>query len=122
MPIAVAQSLIPTTAQAPLDARTVVAALADIANIDNPYIGLEFYCTATGKKYRVKTLAETAVGSRTVYTVGTYEELPDQSVLSSLSGRVTDLESAVGSFESAAETIIGDNENDSQEHEGGDPE
>ena len=77
MPIAVAQSLIPSTAQAPLDARTVVATLADIANVDNPYVGLEIYVTATGKKYRVATLTETTIGTRTVYTVGTYEAIPD---------------------------------------------
>ena len=63
MSIAVAQSLIPTVAQAPLDARTVVAALADIANIENPYVGLEVWVTATGKKYRIKTLTSTTVGT-----------------------------------------------------------
>ena len=112
MPIAVAQSLIPTTAQAPLDARTVVAALADIANIDNPYVGLEIYVTATGKKYRVKTLAETAIGSRTVYSVGTYEEIPDQadldtkaaaSDLSALAGRISDAETAISGKASASD-------------------
>ncbi len=110
MPIAVAQSLIPTAAQAPLDARTVVASLADIANIENPYIGLEIYVTAAGKKYRVKTLTETAVGTRTVYTVGTYEAVPDQSDLSDLSDRVSSLESALGSFESQARAILGEEE------------
>ena len=69
MPIAVAQSLVPTTAQAPLDARTVVAAVADIANIENPYVGLEVFVTATGKKYRIKTLTSTTVGTKTVYVV-----------------------------------------------------
>ncbi len=115
MPIAVAQSLIPTAAQAPLDARTVVASLADIANIENPYIGLEIYVTAAGKKYRVKTLAETAVGTRTVYTVGTYEAVPDQSDLSGLSDlsdRVSSLESALGSFESQARAILGEEESE----------
>ena len=101
MPIAVAQSLVPTTAQAPLDARTVVAALADIANIENPYIGLEVFVTATGKKYRIKTLTSTTVGTKTVYVVGTYEAVPDAGDLETLS-------SAVGSFESAAEAVIGE--------------
>ena len=49
-------------------------------------------------------------------------EVPNMTDLNNLGGRVTALESAVGSFESAAETIIGDNENDSQEQEGGDQE
>ena len=75
MPIAVAQSLIPSAPQVPLDSRTVVAALADIPNVANPYVGLEIFCTATGKKYRVKTLTAQTVGTRTVYTVGTYEAI-----------------------------------------------
>ena len=101
MSIAVAQSLIPTAAQVPLDARTVVAALADIANIENPYVGLEVWVTATGKKYRIKTLTETNVGTRTVYTVGTYEAIPD-------AGDLADLSSAIGTFETAAEAVIGE--------------
>lgn len=103
MPIAVAQSLIPTTAQAPLDARTVIAALTDVSSINNPFVGLEFYCTATAKKYRVLTLTSTTVGTRTVYVVGTYEALPDASDLSTLT-------SAIGTFESQAEAIIGEEE------------
>ena len=103
MPIAVAQSLIPTAAQAPLDGRSVVAALTDVSSINNPYVGLEFYCTATGKAYRVKTLSSTTVGTRTVYVVGTYEALPDASDLSTLT-------SAIGTFESQAEAIIGEEE------------
>ena len=103
MPIAVAQSLIPTTAQAPLDARTVVAALTDVSSINNPYVGLEFYCTATAKKYRVLTLSSTTVGTRTVYVVGTYEALPDASDLSTVN-------SAIGDFETLAAAIIGEEE------------
>ena len=102
MPIAVAQSLIPSTAQAPLDARTVVATLADIANVDNPYVGLEIYVTATGKKYRVKTLTETMIGTRTVYTVGTYEAVPDAADMAAaeeaaegFSARMTAAETAI---------------------------
>ena len=117
MPIAVAQSLIPTAAQAPLDARTVIAALTDVSSIQNPYAGLEFYCTATAKKYRVLTLSSTTVGTRTVYVVGTYEALPDASDLTSLSGRVTSLESAVGGFESQAREILGVEEEEEESEE-----
>ena len=103
MPIAVAQSLIPSTAQAPLDARTVIASLSDAANIDNPYVGLEFYCIDTEKKYRIKTLTETTVGSRTVYMVGTYDVIPDADDLNAL-------ETAIGTFETQANAIIGGEE------------
>ena len=101
MPTAIPQSLIPGAAQAPLDARTVVAALTDVSSIQNPYVGLEFFCTATAKKYRVLTLSSTTVGTRTVYVVGTYEALPDASDLSTVN-------SAIGTFESQAEAIIGE--------------
>ena len=101
MPIAVAQSLIPSAPQVPLDSRTVVAALADIPNVANPYVGLEIFCTATGQKYRVKTLMAQTVGTRTVYTVGTYEAVPDAADLAAV-------ESAVGTFETQARAILGE--------------
>ena len=93
MPTAVAQSLIPSAAQAPLDSRMIVDALADIPDVENPYIGLEIYCVATGKKYRVKTLSLVAVGTRAVYVVDTYEVIPDAADLGGLAQRMATMES-----------------------------
>ena len=111
MPLAVKTSLIPATANSPLDARTVVAALADLVNIENPYVGLEIYVAETGKKYRVTTLSSRTIGAQTVYSVGEYTELPDMTDLESVTSmdeRVTALEAAMGTFEEAAMALLGE--------------
>ena len=78
MSIAVTSSLAPTTADTPLDARTVVATLNDIAYIQMPYIGMLFYCKATSKHYTVTALASRTIGAFTVpnAAVGSYAEFP----------------------------------------------
>ena len=104
MALAVKTSLIPSTAQSPLDSRTVVAALADLVNIENPYVGLEVYVAETGKKYRVTTLSSRTIGTQTVYSVGKYAALPDMTDLE----RVTALENAVNGFEESAMALLGE--------------
>lgn len=110
MPLAVKTSLIPATANSPLDARTVVAALADLVNIENPYVGLEVYVAETGKKYRVTTLSSRTIGTQTVYAVGEYAVLPDMTDLE----RVTALENAVNGFEESAMAILGEEETETE--------
>ena len=77
-------NLIPSTVNTPLDARTRIAALADVASIENPVLGGIFYCVATGKHYRITALKSKAVGPLTVENaaVDTYEAIPEQSDLS----------------------------------------
>lgn len=94
MSIVVSGGLKPSTADTPLDLRTRCDALADIANIENPFVGMVVYCKATGKLYRVKTLTETKVGVITTYRIGEYEALPDLTDISGLSGRLAALEAA----------------------------
>lgn len=99
MSIEVGASLIPGTANTPLDARCRVTQLSDIPNISNPFLGMEFFCIATGKTYKVISLKSKAIGSMTVANgaVDDYEEIPDVTALAALAAlekRVEDLENA----------------------------
>lgn len=60
--IQVGGQLQPGTVDTPLDARSRVATLGDIANIPVPYIGMSFYVKATGKLYVVKSLKSKQIG------------------------------------------------------------
>lgn len=71
-------ALLPSTADTPLDARARIANLNAVESIDNPYTGMIFYCTGTGKHYKVKTLKSVSIGGGTGYAVGTYEEFGAQ--------------------------------------------
>lgn len=104
--IETAGALIPGQTDTPLDVRSRVAALTDVADIANPVLGGIFYCVATGRHYKITALKSKVIGALTVAdaAVDTYEELVD---LTALAGRVTALESAVGSFESAAAAVLG---------------
>ena len=99
MLIEVAGSLIPGTVNTPLDQRTRVNALSEVAQIESPFVGMKFYCLATGKTYTVKSLKEKLIGSFTVQDalINEYEADPDVSDLSDWSGvsdRVGKLETA----------------------------
>lgn len=82
--IKLASSVIPSTVDTPLDARSRVAAEADIINIEAPAVGQMIYCTETGKFYIVKTLTSKTIGAIVVQNaaVGTYEELSTGGELS----------------------------------------
>ena len=69
-------NLIPSAVNTPLDARTRVETLADVANMQNPELGGIFYCVETGKHYKITALASKTVGAIPVEnaTVGSYEE------------------------------------------------
>ena len=115
MLIEVAGSLIPGTVNTPLDQRTRVNALSEVAQIESPFVGMKFYCLATGKTYTVKSLKEKLIGSFTVQDamVGEYEADPDGSDLSDLSDRVNELGKAVAALQendAAALAIIGEDE------------
>lgn len=118
MLIEVAGSLIPGTVNTPLDQRTRVNALSEVAQIESPFVGMKFYCLATGKTYTVKSLKEKLIGSFTVQDamVGEYEADPDKSDLSDwsdVSDRVGKLETAVAALQendAAALAIIGEEE------------
>jgi hypothetical protein len=75
--VKIANSVIPSKVDTPLDSRSRVAYEADILNLENPAIGQLVYCTGTGKFYVVKTLKAKQVGAITVQdaAVDTYEEL-----------------------------------------------
>lgn len=79
MAIQVAQPLIPSTVNTPLDGRTVAATVADIADIELPYIGMRVYCVATGKEYRITSLKSKVIGALTVENaaVDEYEEITE---------------------------------------------
>ena len=72
--IITAGALLPSTADTPLDVRTRISNLDAVESIDNPYTGMIFYCTGTGKLYKVKTLKSVSIGGGTGYAVDTYEE------------------------------------------------
>ena len=111
MLIEVAGSLIPGTVNTPLDQRTRVNALSEVAQIESPFVGMKFYCLATGKTYTVKSLKEKLIGSFTVQNalINEYEADPD----SDLSDRVDVLEKAVAALQTEnaeAIAIIGEEE------------
>ena len=76
--IETAGALIPGQTDTPLDVRSRVAALTDVADIANPVLGGIFYCVETGKHYKITALKNKVIGALTVAdaAVDTYEELP----------------------------------------------
>ena len=69
-------NLIPSAVNTPLDARTRVETLADVANMQNPALGGIFYCIETGKHYKITALTSKTIGAITVENaaVGSYDE------------------------------------------------
>ena len=65
----------------PLDARTRISALSKVGDIELPFVGMVFYCTATGRHYKVKSLKSKAIGAitQTDAQIDQYELLPDKS-------------------------------------------
>ena len=121
MSIEVAGSLIPGTVNTPLDQRTRVNALSEVSGIENPFVGMKFYCLATGKTYTVKSLKAKLIGSFTVQDAMVDEyvadldrsDLSDGSDWSDLSDRVDELGKAVAALQendAAALAIIGEEE------------
>ena len=96
MSIEVGTSLIPGTANTPLDARCRVTEISDIPNIANPFLGMEIFCIANGKTYKVISLKSKMIGSMSVANgaVDEYEEIPDAAALAALEKRVENLENA----------------------------
>ena len=82
--VKIANSVIPSKVDTPLDARSRVANESEILTIENPAIGQLVYCTGTGKFYVVKTLKAKQVGAIVVQnaSVDTYEELSTSGELS----------------------------------------
>ena len=83
MAINIAGSLQATAVNLPLDARSRIATLDDVASIVNPALGGIFYCVATGRHYKITKLKAQTSGPFTVADkqVDTYEQLPDKSDL-----------------------------------------
>lgn len=81
MAINVSGSLQTTAVNLPLDARSRIATLDDVATIVNPVLGGIFYCIATGRHYRITKLKAQTSGPFTVADkqVDTYEQLPSKS-------------------------------------------
>lgn len=65
----------------PLDARTRISALSKVGDIELPFVGMVFFCTATGRHYKVKSLKSKAIGAitQTDAQIDQYELLPDKS-------------------------------------------
>jgi len=80
-----AGALIPGTADTPLDDRTRVASLTDVADIEMPFVGMEFYCVETQKKYRVLSLRNKTVNGVVVaaMAIDEYVELADRPTVAS---------------------------------------
>ena len=103
MSIEVGASLIPGTANTPLDARCRVTQISDIPNISNPFLGMEIFCIANSKTYKVTKLKSKMIGSMSVANgaVDEYEEIPDATALAALEKRVEDLESGENTDDAA---------------------
>lgn len=74
--VVVSGPITPSTTDTPLDIRSRVDVLADIADIPAAFVGMLVYCKATGKTYRVTSLKSKTIGSRTIenYNPDGYEE------------------------------------------------
>lgn len=118
--ITIAGALIPSTADTPLDKRARVASAADIAAIENPFVGMHVFVTATGREYVVKSLKAKTIGALEVpnAAIDDYEEVPNAADLSALSSsigstsaqlesRMTALESSAGAVGSATQLLGG---------------
>lgn len=81
--VQVANSLQMGSVDTPLDARTRIPALTNVPDIALPYIGMVFFCSATGRHYKVKTLKSKQIGAAVQpdAAIDTYEPVPDQSDL-----------------------------------------
>ena len=81
MAINIAGSLQATAVNLPLDARSRIATLDDVASIVNPALGGIFYCVATGRHYKITKLKAQTSGPFTIADkqVDTYEQLPSKS-------------------------------------------
>lgn len=77
--IKIADSVIPSKANTPLDARSRVATEADILDIEAPAIGMLVYCLANGTFYVITGLKEKMIGAMSVpnLAVDTYKEFAD---------------------------------------------
>lgn len=54
--------IMPSTTDTPGDVRTRVQTFADIANIDNPFVGMEVWVIDEEKEYRIKKLVPKVIG------------------------------------------------------------
>ena len=74
--VKIANSVIPSKVDTPLDARSRVANESEILTIENPAIGQLVYCIATGKYYTITGLKAKNIGAITVQNaaVDTYKE------------------------------------------------
>ena len=70
-------SLIPASANTPLDVRTVVETEVDIMSIPKPYIGMLIYVKDVGKRFEVLTLKDVKKGMTIIKNgaVNTYKEV-----------------------------------------------
>ena len=115
--ITIAGALIPSISDTPLDKRTRVTSAADIADIENPFVGMHVYVTATGREYVVRSLKAKTIGALEVpnAAIDEVEEVPVSSdvrsavssVSAQLGSRMTTLESSAGSLGSATQLLGG---------------
>lgn len=79
--IKIANSVIPSKANTPLDARSRVETEADMLNIEAPAVGALVYCLANGKFYVITGLKEKMIGGMAVpeLAVATYKELTTEA-------------------------------------------
>ena len=83
MSVQVSDSLQLGTVDTPLDARTRISTLGDVSNIALPFIGMMFFCTSTGKYYRVVSLKAKQIGAaqQANAQIDQYEVIPDKTDL-----------------------------------------
>ena len=81
--IQVSDSLQLGTVDTPLDARTRISTLGDVATIALPFVGMMFFCTSTGKYYRVVSLKSKQIGAaqQANAQIDQYEIIPDKTDL-----------------------------------------
>lgn len=88
MTIELASSLTIGATDTPLDARTRIDALSDMASVANPFVGMIIFCVADGKHYKVTALKSKLIGALTIpnaaidtyvlANVGNWSEIEDK--------------------------------------------
>ena len=68
--VIVSGPLMPSTKDTPIDARTRVATLDDIVNIQVPYVGMIFFVISEGKHYTVKSLKDLKIDGPIGISIG----------------------------------------------------
>ena len=106
--INVSGALIPTTINTPLDARTVVKTIDDLATISYPFIGMLVYILSENRYIHVTSLGPKKIGPLIVpmAAIDGWEYLDNDSKVADLEGRVKNVEDTLENTLPELESVV----------------